>query len=67
MPKVEEVEKEIHPQVRKRRNKLVTTGRKKVVCKPAGKRKGGCTVVKVFEYSGDRRKRKSKGKRDGMG
>lgn len=64
MPKVEKVEKEIHLQVRKRRNKLVITDRKKVVCKPARKKKGGCTIVKVFEYSGNKSKRKSKGKKD---
>lgn len=67
MPKVEEIEKEIYLQVRKRKNKLVITGRKKVVYKPTQNKKGGCTDVKVFEYSGNKSKRKSKGKRDKMG
>lgn len=63
MPKIEEVEKKSHPQVRKRRNKWAITRREEMLGKLARKWKGDNIIIKVFENNKDSKKEEAK-KRD---
>lgn len=64
---MEEIEKETRPRVRKRKNKLVIIGGKEVVGRSIWKQKGSETIFKFLENNRDKKKRKSKGKRDRFG
>lgn len=61
--KIEGVEKETHPQVWKRTNKLATIEEKAVVGRPSRKWKSGEIIIEFLENNGDKRKRESKEKR----
>lgn len=61
MPKIEEIKKETCLQVRKKRYKMATTNREKIVSNLTEKSKSGIPLLKFLKTIGIEKKKKSKG------
>ena len=64
---MEETEKETHSRVRKSRREMATAGGETMVSNYARRRESGSASTKVFKDNRYRGKRRSKGKRVGVG
>lgn len=64
---MKEVEKKTRSQIRKKRYKMATIDREKVVGKLAEKWKSGDITTKISEINKNKKKKRSKRKRMGMG
>lgn len=67
MPQIEKNKKEVSQKTRKKRNQVANSDKKKIISKPASKRKSRGTITQVLKSNGYKGKKKGKKMRKKLG